>query len=92
MKHYKWVKEKINKILTAKVIQGSQSSWSAPIIVVSKGDGGKHLVTNYHALTKDHLKLYLAYTKHGRHFLPIEWCEIFFNFGYTSRISPHPIR
>ena len=26
MKHYKWVKDEINKFLTAKVIQGSQSS------------------------------------------------------------------
>ena len=30
----------------AKVIQESQSSWSAPIIVVSKSDGGKHLVVD----------------------------------------------
>ena len=34
MKHYKWLKDKINKFLTAKVIQGSQYNWSAPIIVV----------------------------------------------------------
>ena len=52
MKHYKWVKEKIKKLLTAIVIQGSQSSWSAPIIVVPKGDGGKHLVINYCAFNK----------------------------------------
>ena len=50
MKHYTWVKDKINKLLTAKVIQGSGSSWSAPIIVVPKGDGGKCLVINYCAL------------------------------------------
>ena len=35
-----------------KVIQGSQSSWSTPIIVVPKGDGGKCLVFDYHALNK----------------------------------------
>ena len=52
MKHYKWVKDEINKLLTAKVIWGSWSSWSAPIIVVPKGDGGKHLVIDYHALNK----------------------------------------
>ena len=40
MKHYQWVKDEIEKLLTAKVIQGSQSSWSAPIIVVPNGDGG----------------------------------------------------
>ena len=34
MKHYHWVKDETEKLLTAKVIQGSRSSWSAPIIVV----------------------------------------------------------
>ena len=38
MKNYQWVKEEIEKLLTAKVICSSQSSWSAPIIVVPKGD------------------------------------------------------
>ena len=52
MKHYTWVTDEINKLLTAKVIPRSQSSWSAPIIVVPKGDGGKHLVINYCALNK----------------------------------------
>ena len=52
MKNYKWVKDKISKSLTAKVIRGSQSSWSAPIIVVPKGDGGKYLVIDYLALNK----------------------------------------
>ena len=41
MKHYDWVKNEIEKLLTAKVIHSSCSSWSAPIIVVLKGDGGK---------------------------------------------------
>ena len=43
MKDYQWVKDEIEKLLAAKVICTSQSSWSAPIIVVPKGDGGKHL-------------------------------------------------
>ena len=47
MKNYQWVKEEIEKLLTAKVIHSSRSSWSAPIIVVPKGDGGKRLVINY---------------------------------------------
>ena len=34
MQHYQWVKDKIEKLLTAKVIQRSRSSWSAPIIVI----------------------------------------------------------
>ena len=41
MKNYQWVKEVIEKLVTAKVICSSRSSWSAPIIVVPKGDGGK---------------------------------------------------
>ena len=52
MKHYQWVKDEIEKLLAAKVIHASRSSWSAPIIVVPKGDGGKHLVINYRALNK----------------------------------------
>ena len=52
MKHYNWVKEEINKLLEAGVIKNSHSSWSAPIIVVLKGDGGKHLVIDYRALNK----------------------------------------
>ena len=52
MKNYQWVKEEIEKLLTAKVTHSSRSSWSAPIIVVSKGDGGKWLVIDYWALNK----------------------------------------
>ena len=52
MKHYDWVKNEIEKILAAKVIHSSHSSWSAPIIVVPKGDGGKCLVIDYRALNK----------------------------------------
>ena len=52
MKHYNWVKEEIEKLLEAGVIRNSHSSWSAPIIVVPKGDGGKHLVIDYRALNK----------------------------------------
>ena len=43
MKNYQWLKEEIEKLLAAKVIHSSRSSWSAPIIVVPKGDGGKQL-------------------------------------------------
>ena len=53
MKHYQWVKEEIEKLFTAKVICSSRSSWSAPIIVVPKGDRGKHLVIDYRALNKE---------------------------------------
>ena len=52
MKHYQWVKDEIEKLLTAREICTSCSSWSAPIIVVPKGDGGKCLVIDYRALNK----------------------------------------
>ena len=52
MKHYQWVKEEIDKLLEAGVIRNSHSRWSAPIIVVPKGDGGKCLVIDYRALNK----------------------------------------
>ena len=52
MKHYQWVKEEIEKLLAAKVIHSSRFSWSAPIIVVPKGDEGKCLVIDYRALNK----------------------------------------
>ena len=41
MKNYQWGKDEIEKLLTAKVIHSGRSSWSVPIIVVPKGDGGK---------------------------------------------------
>ena len=63
MKHSKWVKDKIYKLLTAKVIQGSWSSWSAPIIVVPKGDGGKCLVIDYRVHNKITQKLIWAMPK-----------------------------
>ena len=52
MKHYQWVKDDIEKLLAAKVIHTSHSSWSAPIIVVPKGNGGKHFVIDYRVLNK----------------------------------------
>ena len=52
MKHHDWVKTEIEKLLAAKVIHSRCSSWSAPIIVVPKGDGGKCLVIDYRALNK----------------------------------------
>ena len=37
MKHYDWVKTKIENLLAAKIICSSHSIWSAPIIVVPNG-------------------------------------------------------
>ena len=63
MKNYQWVKEEIEKLLTAKVIVSSRLSWSAPIIVVPKGNGGKQLVIDYHALNKVTREIHLAHAK-----------------------------
>ena len=52
IKNYPWVKEEIEKLLAAKVICSSRSSWSAPITVVPKGDGGNQFITDYRALNK----------------------------------------
>ena len=46
------VKAEIDKLLEAGVIRESDSSWSAPIVVVPKGDGGKRLCVDYRALNK----------------------------------------
>ena len=68
LKHFQWVKDEIEKLLTAKVIQTSRSSWSAPIILVPNGDGGKCLVIDYRALNKVTRKIHLAHAKSRRHF------------------------
>ena len=46
------MKEEIDKLLEAGVIRESHSSWSAPIVVVAKGDGGKRLCVDFRALNK----------------------------------------
>ena len=50
LKHHDWVKAEIDKLLEAGFIRESDSSWSAPIVVVPKGDGGKRLCIDYRAL------------------------------------------
>ena len=52
MKHYDQVKDEISKLLDAKILHSFHSSWSAPTIIVPKGDGGNQLVINYRALNK----------------------------------------
>ena len=54
MKHYDWVKNEINKLLNVQVVCSSHSSWSAPIIVVPKGDSRKCLLIDYRALKKSY--------------------------------------
>ena len=81
MKHYQWVKEEIEKLLATKVIHTSCSSWSAPIIVVPKGDGGKHLVIDYRALNKVTRKFTWPMPKVEDIFPKTEWSHIFHNLG-----------
>ena len=50
LKHYHWVRDETDKLLEAGVIQESHSSWSAPIVVVPKCDGGKRLCMDFRAL------------------------------------------
>ena len=51
LKHYNWVRDEIDKLLKAGVIQESHSCWSATIVVVPKGDGHKRLCMDFRALT-----------------------------------------
>ena len=48
---YNWVRDEIDKLLKAGVIQDSHSSWSAPNVVVPKCDGGKRLYMDFRALS-----------------------------------------
>ena len=50
LKHYDWVRNEIDKLLEAGVIRDSHSSWSAPIVVVPKGDGGKRVCMDFRAI------------------------------------------
>ena len=52
MKKYQWVKNETEKLLKVKITQSSRSSWSAPIIIIPKGDGEKYLLIDYCALNK----------------------------------------
>ena len=69
MKHYHWVKSEIEKLLAAKVICSSCTSWSASIIVVPKGDGGKCLVKDYRASQQSHQKIHMANAQGRRYIL-----------------------
>ena len=87
MKHYEWVKNETEKLLAAKVIRTSQSSWSAPIIVVPKGDGGKHLVIDYRALNKVTRKFTWPMAQSQGYIFQIKWSHILHHFGSLHRIS-----
>ena len=45
-----WVRDEIDKLLEAGIIRESHCCWSAPMVVVPKGDGGKRLCMDFRAL------------------------------------------
>ena len=105
MKHYQWVKDEIEKLLTAKVIWGGWSSWSAPIIVIPKEDGGKCLVIDYSALNKVTRKFTWPMPKVEDIFSQLNGAKYFSTLGlwagyhislwmkhpYERLPSPHPL-
>ena len=91
MKHYEWVKNEIEKLLGTKVICTRQSSWSAPIIVVPKGDGGKCLVIDYRALNKVTRKFTWPMPKVKDIFSKLNSSHILHHLGSSCRISSYPI-
>ena len=50
LKHYDWAREEIDKMLEGGVIRESHANWSAPNVVVPKGDGDKRLCVDFRAL------------------------------------------
>ena len=71
MKHYDWVRSEINKLLDSWVMHNSHSSWSVPITVVPKGDGGKCLVIGF---KQGNTEICMAHAKNGGHLFKAEWC------------------
>ena len=58
-----WVMNEISKLLNLQLICSNHSSWSAPIIVVPKGNGGKFLVIDYRAPEQSHMEVHVASAK-----------------------------
>ena len=93
MKTYQWVKDEIEKFLTAKVIHSSRSSWSAPIIVVPRGYGGKCLVIDYCALNKVTRKFTWPMPNVEDIFSKLNGkMQSIFNFGFMSWLSSYTSR
>ena len=90
MKHYDWVKSESEKLLAARVIHSSHSSWSAPIIAVLKGDGGKCLVIDYRGSQQGYQEIYMAHAQSRGNIFQTKWSYVFHNFGSLHRIPLHP--
>ena len=50
IKHHEWVKEETDRLLETGIIWESHSCWSAPVVVIRKGDGGKRMCVHYRGL------------------------------------------
>ena len=61
------------------------------ILAVPKGDGGKHLGSDYHALNKVTRKFIWPMPKVEDIFLQLNSAKYFFNIGSTSRIPPYSL-
>ena len=92
MMNNQWVKDEIEKLLTAKVICNSRSSWTVPNIVVPKGDGGKQLVIDYHALNKVTRKCTWPMHKGEDISSKLNGAKYFFNLEFTSWLPPYTSR
>ena len=79
---------KLRKSVQPKVIHNSTSSWSAPIIVVPKGDGGKQLVMDYHALNKVTRKFTWPMPKGEGIFSKLNGVKYFY-FGFRKWLSSY---
>ena len=79
------MKEEIEKLLAAKVICSSRSSWSALIIIVPKGDGGNRLVINCRALNKVTRKFMWPMPKVGDIFSKLNGATYFTTLDLRAR-------
>ena len=82
--------DEINKLIMAKVIWGGQSSWSAPIIVVPKGDGGKCLAIDYCTFKKVAWKFIWPMPKVEDIFFQLNGAK-YFLMPPASRIPPYSL-
>ena len=89
IKHHEWVKEEISKLLEAGVIRESHSSWSAPIVVVPKGDGGKRICVDYRALNAISRTYIRPMPRIDDILAKLGKAKFFTTLDFKIRLSPH---
>ena len=89
MKNYQWIKDEIEKLLTAKVICSSRSSWSATHNCSPKGRQRKMISYQLQSIKQGHEKVYLAHAKSGSYLFQTKWSKIFLNSRLEGRLSSH---